>query len=102
MLVSLVEKLRLGCRGSWRLPPSPALPVSPRSRPPSPRRPLFPKNRHVWGGRGEGGGKARAHAEKASTRPALSPPPPLSSPSLTRMILPQVRLRKPCYDFSFL
>jgi hypothetical protein len=29
----------------------------------------------------------------------LLPPCPIS---ITRMILPQVHLRKPCYDFSFL
>lgn len=87
-----------GPGGRTCLPPRP---VSPRARPPAPRRPLFPKNRHVWGGRGEGGegpGARRKGQHTPGTLPPPSPAPPLShtddpsagSPTetLLRLLLP--------------
>ncbi|KAF3956713.1 hypothetical protein CMV_018189 [Castanea mollissima] len=50
------------------------------------------------------------HREKDTHTPSGRPPPPVgchrfagrSAVQVSTMILPQVHLRKPCYDFSFL
>ncbi|KAH7650787.1 hypothetical protein IHE45_20G013000 [Dioscorea alata] len=84
---------------------------------PPPPLPAPPRRRRRWGAREDGAARRRAggrgDARARARPPTLTPPRPRpalprvlgSSACLRRvstMILPQVHLRKPCYDFSFL
>ena len=72
---------------------------------PPPRRAapsLFPRLRGLWARVGRLGPRSRPAPPRAAAVGLSSGAPPRAAAGPTVMILPQVHLRKPCYDFYFL